>query len=136
MSDSDFALLMAFNETFDFIISAFSIFLSIIFAFLVATSLLANRLNRLLAGIAVGLFTGACAIFTAMVFNVGLSVGDIASVIKESVERGDSNLGWLNFVEINAPLSMVAWLFGSIMVLGYIASIVFFVNRRQIGPAS
>ena len=55
---SDYESIMVFNETFDFLIASFSTFLTIVFAFLVASAWLAAKLDRLMAGIAIALFTG------------------------------------------------------------------------------
>ena len=75
---TDFELIMLFNETFDFLISSFTTYLSIVFAFLVASLVLGKRLNRLLAGIAVSLFSVASLLFCLLCFAVSRNLGELA----------------------------------------------------------
>ena len=128
---SDYEMIMVFNETFDFLIASFTTFLSIVFAFLVAGSLLANRLDRLLAGIAVALFSGAALLFSLLCYNVAANLGRLAELIKAAVSDGTSELGWVGFVASNAPIGLVLPSLAGLMVLAYIASIIFFVGQRR-----
>ena len=129
---SDYEMIMVFNETFDFLITSFGTFLSMVFAFLVASSLLAEKLNRLLAGIVVALFTGASMFFTLMSYNVGANLGSLAEQIKMAVADGRSELGWVGFVANNAPIGVGLRALALLMLLGYIASLIFFFHQRRL----
>jgi hypothetical protein len=128
---SDFEMVMLFNETFDFLIASFTTFLSIVFAFLIASTLLATRLSRKLAGIAVALFSGAALFFVVLCYNVAANLGNIAEVIKSSVADGTADLGWIEFVATDAPVGLGLRLLAGLMLLAYAASIFFFLAQRH-----
>jgi len=131
MSPEDFNLVMVFNETFDFLIASFSTFLTVIFAFLVASALLAQKLTRMLAGIAVSIFTGASVILVLICYNVAANLGYLAEEIKVAVAEGDSELGWIGFVASDAPVGLGLRTLALLMLLAYGASILFFISQRR-----
>lgn len=132
---SDFELLVIFNETFDSIVTVFSIYISIVFAFLVACSLLAERLNRVLSWLAVGLFTGASAFFAAMIFGTTGALSDLVEFMRTTNSGLESGLVWFNLVQTEAPFGLVLQAgMTLLMVASYAASIVFYVYRRSILP--
>jgi hypothetical protein len=131
MSSSDFNLIMVFNETFDFLIASFSTFLTIVFAFLVASALIGGKLSRTLSGIAIGLFSGASFIFLLLCYNVAANLGVLAEEIKSAVARGESELDWVGFVAADAPVGLGLRGLALLMFLAYVASIVFYLNQRR-----
>ena len=131
LTESDYMMIMVFNETFDFLIASFSTFLSIVFAFLVACALLGNKLDRRLAGIVVGLYTGATVIFVLLCYNVAANLGSLAEQIKSAVAQGDSALGWIGFVASDAPIGLGLRGIAILMAIAYVASIMFFVTQRR-----
>ena len=128
---TDFELIMLFNETFDFLISSFTTYLSIVFAFLVASLVLGKRLNRLLASIAVSLFSVASLLFCLLCFAVSRNLGELAEVIKNAVRAGQSELSWVGFVAQDAPIGRGTAVIAVLMFLSYVACILFFFYQRR-----
>jgi hypothetical protein len=129
---SDFEMIMVFNEAFNFLLSSFTTFLSIVFAFLVASTLLAARLTRTLAGIAVALFSVASVFFIALTRAVAGDVGSTAGQIKLAVAEGRSTLNWVGFVETSAPVGGVLQVMvPTLMALTFVAALVFFFHQRR-----
>jgi hypothetical protein len=129
---SDFEMIMVFNEAFDFLLTTFTTFLSIVFAFLVASTLLAGRLTRTLAGIAVGLFSVASLFFIALTRSVAGDVGSAAGQIKLAVAAGRSSLGWVGFVARDAPIGSALQVVTVLMALTFVAALVFFFHQRRV----
>jgi hypothetical protein len=129
---SDFEMIMVFNETMSFLLSGFTTFLSIIFAFLVASTFLAGRLTRSLAGIAVGLFSLASIFFITQAFAVASNIGFIVEEIKTAVAAGRSSLGWIGFVALDAPMGTIMNAVAVLMVLAFVAALVFFFHQRRL----
>lgn len=129
---SDFEMIMVFNETFDFMLSSFTTFVSIVFAFLVASTFLAGKLTRTLAGIAIGLFSIASVFFIAMTRGVAHDLGGAAEQIKTAVTEGRSTLAWLGFVESDAPVGGLEIVVPALMGLTFVAALVFFFHQRRV----
>jgi hypothetical protein len=129
---SDFEMIMVFNEGFDGLQSSFTTFLSIVFGFLVASTLLANKLTRVLAGIAVGLFSLASAFFILQAYGVASNLGEIVEQMRIAVAAGRSNLGWLGFVGSDLSLGVNFQLVAALMALTYMAALVFFFHQRRV----
>jgi hypothetical protein len=129
---SDFEMVMLFNETMNFLLYGFTTFLSIIFAFLVASMLLAGKLTRTLAGIAVGLFSLASVLFISQAFAVATNVGLIAEQIKISVAEDRSSLGWVSFGQLDAPMGTIMRFVAVLMMLAFVAALVFFFHQRRV----
>lgn len=132
---SDFEMLSSFSQTFDFLLSSFTTFLTIVFAFLVASTLLAGRLTRTLAGIAVGLFSLASAFFILLTFSVARDVAQAAEQIKMAVAEGRSTLGWIGFVASDAPVGWTLPSLGVLMAFTFVAALVFFFHQRRLAYA-
>jgi len=126
---SDFEMFMSFNSTFDSLLSVFTIFIATVFAFLVASLLLATRLTRPLAGIALGLFTIVSALFVWTAYNVVVNLGNLVEEINAAVAEGSSTLTWPNFVGPDAPTG-IGMLFPVVMLLAAIAALIFFFQHR------
>jgi hypothetical protein len=132
---SDFEMMMIFNEAFDGLQSSFTTFLSIVFGFLVASTLLANRLTRTLAGIAVGLFSLASAFFILQAYGVATNLGAIVEQMKIAVAAGRSNLGWVGFVGTDLGIGANFKLAALLMALTFVASLIFFFHQRRVASA-
>jgi hypothetical protein len=132
---SDFEMVMVFNETMSFLLSGFTTYLSIIFAFLVASTFLASHLTRTMAAIAVGLFSLASAFFIAQAFAVATNVGLVVDQIRLMVAQGRSSLGWLGFVPSGASMGTIMRLAAWLMTLAFVAALVFFFHQRRVATA-
>jgi len=126
---SDFEMFMAFNATFDLLLTVFTIFIATVFAFLVASLLLAPKLTRPLAGIALGLFTSVSALLVWIAYNVVVNLGNLVEEINVAVTEGSSTLTWPNYVGPDAPTG-IGMPIVVLMLLAAIAALVFFFNQR------
>jgi hypothetical protein len=129
---SDFEMIMVFNGAFDGLLSSFTTFLTIVFAFLVASTILAARLTRTLAGIAVGLFSLASAFFIMQAWGVAINLGLIVEQMKTAVAAGRSGLGWLGFVGNDLSLGVNFRFVAVLMALTFVAALVFFFHQRRV----
>jgi hypothetical protein len=126
---SDFEMFMSFNATYNLLLAVFTIFIATVFAFLVASLLLATKLTPALAGIALGLFTSVSALLVWIAYNVAVNLGNLVEGINAAVAEGSSTLTWPNFVGPDAPAG-IGMMIPALMLLAAIAALIFFFNQR------
>lgn len=128
---SDFEMITIFNESLNTVILIFTTFVSIVFGFLVASTL-AGRLTRLMTGIAVGLFTGASVCLVVLSSRILIDVGNLANVIRTEVDAGTSTLGWIGFAQGSGPIGLIFQAIPLLMLASYVAALVFFFHQQRI----
>lgn len=130
MTDSE--LLSAFMAAVETLWLIFSTYVSIVFAFLVVSYLVANKLQTSLAAIVVALYT-LVALWSSWALSRGsMSVTAVASQMKARAGDGTSAIGW--HPAANTPdilMSAIPPLITLIAVLTYIGSIFFFYIQRK-----
>lgn len=130
MTDSE--LLSAFMVAVETLWLIFSTYVSIVFAFLVVSYLVANRLQRSLAAISVALYT-LVALWSAWALSrSSMSVTAVAAEMKARAQDGTSSIDW--HPAANTPdvlISAIPLLITLIAVLAYIGSVFFFYIQRK-----
>jgi hypothetical protein len=131
---TDYEFLSVFMASVETLWIVFSTFVSIVFAFLVVSYLVAARLDAPLAAIVMTLYTLVMLWATWALSRASASVTAIAGEIKASVQQGSTSLGW--HPAANTPdlvAAAIPTVITSIAVLTYIGSIFFFyLQRRQL----
>lgn len=129
---SDYELLSVFMAQVQALWEVFSTFVSVVFAFLVVSYLVASKLRRSLAAVAIALYT-LVALWAAWALSRGAaSVAAIAQEMKNHVRDGTSTLGWHpaantpDVVGDAIPIGITL-----IALLAYLGSVFFFYVQRR-----
>ena len=129
---SDFELLSAFMAAVETLWLIFSTFVSVVFAFLVVSYLVASKLQKSLAATIISLYT-LVALWSVWALSRGsASVTAIGGEMKARVQDGTSSLGW--HPAVNTPdliFAAIPMLISSIALLTYVGSIFFFYVQRK-----
>ncbi len=124
MEQDAFNLVYLFNETFDSWIMLFTSFVSIVFAFLVAGTLAAEKLTRFLSGLVVALYSLTSLSFVVLTTIAGTQMSPLLFEIAaaQGAPTPDST-NWLT--------STMVTLVSLIMILTYLGSLIFFLHQRR-----
>ena len=129
---SDYELLDVFMMAVETLWIIFSTYVSIVFAFLVVSFLVAGKLQRSLAVIVIALYTLVVAWAVWAMSRGSASVAAIAGQMKLHAQDGSSSLGW--HPAANTP-DFVIWAIPVVITLiaflAYIGSLFFFYIQRQ-----
>jgi len=134
MTDSE--LLSAFMAAVESLWLIFSTYVSIVFAFLVVSYLVANKLQKSLSAIVVALYTLVALWSTWALSRGSMSVTAVAGEMKARTQQGTFSIDW--HPAANTPdilISAIPLLITSIAVLAYIGSIFFFYIQRKNPPS-
>lgn len=129
---SDYELISVFITSVDALWVVFSTFVTVVFAFLVVSYLVASKLRRSLAAIVMALYT-LVALWAAWAMSRGsASVTAIAAEMKLRVQDGTSSLDW--HPAANTPdflISAIPIVITLIALLTYVGSVFFFYIQRK-----
>jgi hypothetical protein len=129
---SNYELAALFQETVGNLHAVFGNFLTLLFAFLVTSYLVAARLSRVLSAIVLALFL---LLASSQIMEIWLLNGDIsgiARVINERVANGDNALAWHGTVVMASSERWITGLqVGSALGASVAAILFFFVRRRS-----
>jgi hypothetical protein len=129
---TDYEMFNALSETVALLWTIFSIYVSIVFAFLVASHLAARQLASKIVSLVITLYT---LVATWALFGLNRSAATLAAIIEETkraVRESDSSLDWHPMIGTPDAFSTVFPYV--ILIIGltvYIASIVFFFHERK-----
>ncbi|MFN3232804.1 MAG: hypothetical protein ACE363_11695 [Alphaproteobacteria bacterium] len=107
----------------------------VLFAFLIAGYAVGPRLNTLLAGILVGIFT----MFSAVsIYTIAASMVELARLgadIRSAVDSGDTTLSWHGSLALSRSgvVAVMTWFYPLMLFLAYVGGLVFFfVSKRRV----
>lgn len=103
-------------------------FVTLLFAFLVASYLVSSRLDRRMVVVVVALYSFMAIRYVGLFYNVAGDMVTLADTINALRLEPDSSLGWL---EIGAGMSIVLNGTAVAMFLSFLASIYFFFYTRN-----
>lgn len=121
---TDFEITYMANEYVNTLLTAFINFVSIVFAFLVATYLAAPRLNRAMSTIVLVLYT-------VTTFYLIVAVRLLASavqIVPTGVSPVADGVGLVPLLDLNLPNKLEL----AVMVLAYIGSVWFYFQQRKL----
>ena len=129
---SDYEYLDIFATTFNSVQQLFVNYVSILFAFLVASWLIAHKLSKVLVVLSIGLFTLVTLYYITMTYFVAQNLITMISLIRQQVESGQSTLGWVGFTQVSNVLPLLPVLIFT-KLLAYIGTLLFFFYQRKAG---
>lgn len=130
---SDYEMADSFSSMFSGLQMLFTSYVSIIFAFLIASWLVAHKINTVMAAICLFLFTLVSIYFISFTFFIAQDMLNLGKIIGQKVEAGESSLSWTGFGDEwdDPPPLMNLLLF--MELAAYIASLLFFYYQRKSG---
>ena len=130
---TDYEMFSGLTESINTLWTIFTAYVSIVFAFLVASYLVAKKLASQMVSLVVALYT-LVALWALFGLNrTSLTITALTAEIKRAVLESESSLGWhpavatpdVVFVALPAAISFVA-------IIAYVGSIVFFFHQRKL----
>ena len=103
-------------------------FITLLFAFLVASYLTSSKLDRKMTAVVITLYSYMALRYIVIHHNVAGDIATLAETLTEISLREGSSLGWL---EIGAGISTMHITQSVAMFLSFAASIFFFFHTRQ-----
>jgi hypothetical protein len=103
-------------------------FITLLFAFLVASYLVSSKLDRRMTAVVIALYSYMALRYVALFYNVTDDIVTLADTLTELRLRGGSSLEWM---EIGAGMSMMLITQTVAMILSFVASIFFFYMRHH-----
>ena len=130
---SDYEMADSFSSMFSGLQLLFTSYVSIVFAFLIASWLVAHKLNWLLSAVSVFLFTLVSVYFIAFTYFVAQDMLNLGALIGQKVQAGESTLTWTGFGEEwqDPPPLMKLLLF--LEISAYLAALLFFFYQKKTG---
>ncbi len=107
-------------------------FQALLFAFLIASYLVAAKLDRMVASIVIALYSIMMLRYGLVYFNATGDMVAMAAVLREYASQSGSSLSWLEIGPIQVNYSAVLIMYA----LSYLASILFFFYMRHRRPGS
>ena len=129
---TDFELYSLFNNLSDDIELLIERFITLLFAFLIASYLVGKKLDRLMTAIILSLYSAMVVRYAFIFFHVSNDVITLADELRTLAASPNSSMNtWLDIgpVHIFHPVVL------AVMLLSYFASIVFFFRARTHQPS-
>jgi hypothetical protein len=126
IADLFFSVVSAANQSF-------MNYVTLVFAMLAASYLVAHKLDRITTVFAVGLFTAISAGYTFELFSVYSDLSRLAGVIAERGLQAETALGWHGAALANGTgsLHFAGPLMAGIALFGYLGTLIFFFRARS-----
>jgi hypothetical protein len=130
---TDYELVSTLNETLSILWLIFSTYVSIVFAFLVASYLVANKLMPKIVPLLLFIYSLVAFWAISGLYRTGLGVIGIVGEIKRGVLESTSSLSWHSSMSMSdSLLDYMPVIVTSIPTLAFIGSILFFFHQRKI----
>lgn len=134
---TDYEIAMLFLETLNTVNTHFMNLVSIVSAFLLVAYFGAQLLTRLMVRSVITIYTVVIFYISFSTFQEMSSFTGLIMEIRERIAGGSEALAWhaaQHAPEFTVPLGPPAIM--TIMIMSYVASLVFFYDRRRTGDAS
>ena len=134
---TDYEMLSEFNEYWGTVFMVFSVYVTVTFAFLVASYMVADKLKTGMVWVVIGLYT-----ITSLWLNIGLNrfaamAGLLGAEIKRLVIIGQSSLTWTTLSqEPDYILPLASYLIMIFPIFIYLGTLIFFFHQRRSGRVS
>ena len=134
---TDFELINSFVVCNEIMQTAFTSYVAVLFAFLIATYLIADKLESSMAPIIVGLFTLVAFNQLSNVIGAGHDWAAVGMQIAARATEQTSSLGWHGAATPWGPLtiSIIRFSAAATLVASHIAALIFFFHQRHVGRA-
>lgn len=134
---TDYEMLSVTIELINTTWTIFATYVSIVFAFLVASHLVSNKLAPNIVSVVITLYT-LVALWSVWGLNrTSASLAAILSEIKRAVGEADSSLGWYPAISIpDLMMSAIPILITTVAVVAYAGSIAFFFHQRKFSAST
>ncbi len=129
---SDFEMAYMFNDYLNLLFTVFMGHVSIVFAFLVAAFLVADRMSKSMVTVVIILFTIGVGVTTTIQNRFGGAMIAMGQEMRQAVADGRSNLGWHSITY--EPTIIIEGFMISLtvlMILSYAGALVFFFLQRS-----
>ena len=100
---------------------------TLLFGFLVASYLISAKLDKVMVAIVLSLYSVMALRYSFLFVNTSDDVIAMAGELREMAASPDSNISWLEI----GPVHIVFYGVFVVMILSYLASLVFFYRTRQ-----
>ena len=129
---TDYELVSLLTESIMLLWQIFATYVSIVFAFLVATYLVSHKLAAKMVSTVIALYTLVVAWSLFGISRTSATVIALANEIKLSVLQGNASLAWHPVVSTpDLALTFIQFLNNGVAVFAYVASIIFFFHQRS-----
>ena len=133
---SDYEMADMFNDYMTLIFTVFMGHTSMVFAFLVASYLAAQKLKPSMVWIVVFLFTIGSLVTTVAQNRFGGAFIAMGGEMRKAVVEGQSTLGWHSITyEPEILIHGLMFALSVLMIVSYIAGLIFFFHQRHVGRA-
>ncbi len=129
---TDYELLTIFIEFVNTTWIIFATYVSIVFAFIVASHLVASQLTSRVVSLVITLYT-LVAVWSVWGISMNaVSISATAGEMKRRLLEDNSSLGWLRLIEMpDVMRSIIPSLITLLALVVYVESIVFFFSQRR-----
>ena len=129
---TDYEIVSALTDSLTLLWTIFATYVSIVFAFLVASYLVARKLASGIVWLVLTLYTVVSVWAVFGLSRTSSTVIGLASEIKRMALEPGSTLGWHTAVSTPDVLfSVIVTVNGSVGLIAYVGSIVFFFHQRH-----
>ena len=102
-------------------------FTALLFAFLFVSYLVSHKLDRVMAGIVIMLYSAMALRYAFVFYNTSNDIVSMTAVLRKMAVLPDSNIPWLDIGPVEVLYPSVT----AILLLSYLASLVFFFYTRR-----
>ncbi len=134
---SEYELANLFNEQLRLQQSLFMNYVTVLFAFLIAAYLAADKLKPSMVIIIVGLFTVMTFQMVPATFGAGHDFASVATKIALRATDGQADMSWHGAATPWGAGAINIVRFGSfaMLIISYLAGLIFFFHQRHVGRA-
>ena len=135
---TDYEMVSLFVETNEALQSAFTNYVAVLSAFLIAGYLIADKLETRMVAIVITLFTMVVLQQGNVVIGFGHDSASLLGQISAQATEPSSSIGWHGgATELGAGLGAVIMRFSgvAVLIISYIGGLIFFFHQRRVGRA-
>ena len=130
---TDYELLTVTIEFINIVWAIFATYVSIVFAFIVASHLVAKKLTPRVVSLVITLYTLVAVWAVWGISMNAFAISATSGELKRRLVEDGSSLGWLPLLEMSDSVrSTVPFLITLLVVVVYVGSIIFFFYQRQV----
>ena len=124
---ADLELYSVILQQGDYCESFIESFTTLLFAFLIASYLVADKLDRVMVAIVISLYSAMALRYAFLYHNTSGDIVAIAAELRDLAAMPESNVSWVEIGPVGVFYPSVT----VILVLSYLASLVFFFHTRR-----
>ena len=133
---TDYEMMIGLTELINTVWIIFASYISILFAFLVASYLVASKLAPKIVTVVISLYTLVAVWVLFGINRTTSTIVGLASEIKHSVLESDSSLSWHSVTTIpDSLLAVLPVIITLVVAAAYVGSLFFFFYERKYGSS-